>query len=83
MSEIPPPPIPRKKSPYTPILLTTLFGFLLAAGSCFAPLRDPPANQSAFGGQAYVIGFWFGVLLFIGSIAVLVTIALREAVKGD
>jgi nitrate reductase gamma subunit len=81
MSEIPPPPMPGKKSPYTAILLTMLFGFLLALGSCFAPLADPHANQSAFGGQAYFIGFWIGVSLFLGSISLLVIRAIRDAVK--
>lgn len=82
MSETPPPPMPRKKSPYSAILLTMLFGVLLAVGSCFASV-GPHANQNPLGSRAYEIVFWIGVSLFLASIALLVIRALRSAMKGN
>ena len=82
MNQPPPPLPPVRKSNYKPILLTLLFSFLLAGGSCFGFLR----TMNTQGGSSSTIfgaGFLICVLVFVGAILWLAIKAIREGIKGS
>ncbi len=79
MTQLPPP----RKSKYRPILLTLLFSFLLAGGSCFGFLSSFNMNSNSLGGRMFAVGFVICVLVFLGSIVWLVIKAVRDGIKGS
>jgi uncharacterized membrane protein len=78
MTQLPPP----RKSKYKPILLTLLFSFLLAGGSCFGFLSSFNLNSNSLAGSIFAVGFLISVLVFLGSIVWLVIKAVRDRIKG-
>jgi len=81
MNQPPPPVPPAKKSNYKPILLTLLFSFLLAGGSCFGFLRTMN-TQGGSSSTIFGIGFLICALVFVGAILWMAIKAVRDGIKG-
>ena len=74
---------PPAKSSYKTILLTLLFSFLLAGGSCFGFLNTPFLNRSTPWSMICAGGFVFCVLTFLGSLLWLVIKVLSDIIRGS
>ena len=73
---------PARKSNYKPILLTLLFSFLLAGGSCFGFLRTMN-TQGGSSSTIFGIGFLICVLVFVGALLWLAIKAVLEGIKSS
>jgi len=82
MGTNPAPVPPASRANYKPILLTLLFSFLLAGGSCFGFLRTMN-TQGGSSSTIFGIGFLICVLVFVGAILWLAIKAVREGIKGS
>jgi hypothetical protein len=78
-----PSPPPPGKSSYKPILLSLLFSFLLAGGTCFGFLNTFNFNRNSTVSMVYAGGFAFCVLTFLGSLLWLVIKAVSDAIRGS
>jgi hypothetical protein len=74
---------PPAKSSYKPILLTLLFSFLLAGGTCFGFLGTFNVNRNSQMSMVCAVGFVFCVLTFLGSLLWLVIKVLTDAIRGS
>jgi hypothetical protein len=74
---------PPAKSSYKPILLSLLFSFLLAGGTCFGFLNTFNVNRNTPVSTFYAAGFVFCVLTFLGSLLWLVIKVLSDVVRGS
>jgi hypothetical protein len=74
---------PPAKSNYKPILLTLLFSFLLAGGSCFGFLGTFNINRSTPVSMVCAAGFVVCVLTFLGSLLWLVIKVLSDIIRGS
>jgi len=79
MTPLPPP----RKSNYKPILLTLLFSFLLAGGSCFGFLSSFKISSDSLASNIFAAGFLICVLVFVGALLWLVIKAVREGIRGS
>jgi hypothetical protein len=73
---------PPAKSSYMPILLSLLFSFLLAGGTCFGFLSTFSVNRSSPVSTLYAGGFAFCVLTFLGSLLWLVIKVVSDVIRG-
>jgi hypothetical protein len=78
-----PSPPPPEKSSYKPILLSLLFSFLLAGGTCFGFLNTFNLNRNSTVSMVYAVGFAFCVLTFLGSLLWLVIKAVSDLIRGS
>ena len=76
-----PSPPPAAKSSYKPILLSLLFSFLLAGGTCFGFLNTFNFNRNSPVSMVYAGGFAFCVLTFLGSLLWLVIKAVSDVIR--
>jgi hypothetical protein len=76
----PPPPA---RSSYKPILLTLLFSFLLAGGTCFGFLSTFNVNRNSPVSTVCAGGFAFCVLTFLGSLLWLAIKVLSDVIRGS
>jgi hypothetical protein len=81
-NNLPSPPPPAKSS-YKPILLSLLFSFLLAGGTCFGFLNTFNVNRNSPVSTVYAAGFAFCVLTFLGSLLWLVIKVLTDVIRGS
>jgi hypothetical protein len=80
----PPPPMPPvKKSNYKPILLTLLFLFLLAGGSCFGFLTTTNSLEDTKVKDFFADCFVICVLVFLGALLWLLAKAIRSGNQGS
>ena len=79
--QLPLPPQPQKSS-YKPILISLLFSFLLAGGTCFGFLSTFNVNKNSKISEFYAACFVFCVLDFLGSLLWLVIKAVRDGFRG-
>ena len=75
-------PSEQKTSSYKPILISLLFSFLLAGGTCFGFLSTVNVNKSSIMSEFYAACFVFCVLTFLGSLLWLVVKAVRDGFQG-
>jgi len=78
-----PSPPPPAKSSYKPILLSLLFSFLLAGGTCFGFLNTFNVNWNSTVSMVYAGGFVFCVLTFLGSLLWLVIKVVSDVIRGS
>jgi hypothetical protein len=74
---------PPAKSSYKPILLSLLFSFLLAGGTCFGFLNTFNVNHNSPFSMLYAGCFAFCVLTFLGSLLWLVIKAVSDVIRGS
>lgn len=79
-NNLPSPPPPAKSS-YTPILLSLLFSFLLAGGTCFGFLNTFNFNKNSPVSVVYAGGFAFCALTFLGSLLWLVIKVVSDVIR--
>lgn len=79
LTSTPPPP----KSSYKPILLTLLFSFLLAGGSCFGFLNTFSINRNTPWSMICAGGFVLSLAAFLASLLRLVIKVLKDIIRGS
>ena len=75
-------PPPKRSSSYKQILLTLLFSFLLAGGTCFGFLSTFSVNKTSTLSTVCAVGFLICVVTFLASLLSLVIKVLRDLFRA-